>query len=147
MKPYHLASLDRLRAIAAYFPVFDAPDFEFATWTPPKERDGVVSLRGYTLSATAQDFLRTADDAGWVVQFDWGTWIGTDEAARLRDDPNALSHATPGQLAKLLTVVVRQNRFVEGELVDAFESGLLVGILRRADALVREAERDGFLGG
>jgi hypothetical protein len=59
----------------------------------------------------------------------------------LRDHPEALASATPDQLAKLITVVVRQERFYEGSLAGAFEDGLVLAIVRRAGVLAREAAR------
>jgi hypothetical protein len=77
---------------------------------------------------------------GWVERdFDWGTWMGTPEALNLRDAPASLVNATPAQLAHLLTVVIRQDRFAEGSLVASYESGLLTGILRRAAVLAGES--------
>ena len=58
----------------------------------------------------------------------------------LQDDARALAQATPEQLARLLTVCVREDRFCEGALESAFESGLLTRILERAAVLLRELE-------
>ena len=82
---------------------------------------------------TADAFVKAAYAGGWVLSdFDWGMWAGGEEAAQLRDDPAALARATPDQLARVLTVCVRQDRFVEGALLDAFESGLIRRIVQRA---------------
>ena len=50
----------------------------------------------------------------------------------------ALASATPDQLAKLIAVVVRQERFCEGTLAAAFEEGLVLGIVRRAGVLANQ---------
>jgi hypothetical protein len=39
------------------------------------------------------------------------------------------------QLAKLLTALIRENRFNEGALGDSFESGIMTAIARRAKEL------------
>lgn len=79
---------------------------------------------------------------GWVIpQFDWSEWGRTPEATDLLKDPNEpspgakLSEATPEQLAKLITAVIRADRFCEGYLQDEFESGLLLAIVRRSAVL------------
>jgi hypothetical protein len=78
----------------------------------------------------------TCDSMGWVVQrFDWPAWVGTEEASRLRDDAQRLAQATAEQLAHLLTVLIRQERFCAGSLAASADSGLLLGILRRAATL------------
>jgi hypothetical protein len=78
--------------------------------------------------------------------FDWLAWNGTPEATQLHECPGVLERATPEQLARLLPVLIRQDRFVEGALAMAYEDGLLVRIFRRAASL--ETSRiQGFLHG
>jgi hypothetical protein len=43
--------------------------------------------------------------------FDWPPWSGTEEAFQLRDDAAKLANATEHQIAPLLTVIIRQERF------------------------------------
>jgi hypothetical protein len=84
----------------------------------------------------ADSFVKTAYDHGWVLQgWDWPAWMKTEEAVALRAVPAALEAASPEQLAKLLTALIRRERFVEGALNGAFESGLMTAIVRRAAAL------------
>ena len=46
--------------------------------------------------------------------------------------------ATVLELARLLTVVIRSDRFGEGALAVALESGLVTAVLRRIEQLRRE---------
>jgi len=86
-------------------------------------------------------FEQIAYGLGWVIlDFDWPTWKQTPEAISLRDDDQALAQATPEQLARLLTVCIRQDRFCEDALESAFESELLTRILERAAAILRQLE-------
>ena len=125
----------RFRAIAKFLPAMKAPDFKFADLiSRPSE------FPFYDYSPTARAFIRAANDNGWVLgHFDWPSWKDTPEANMLRDDPNALKNATPEQLAKLLTVLIRQERFCDGVLNSAFKSGLLTGILERVAVLLEES--------
>ena len=83
------------------------------------------------------DLVRMLYEHGWILHnFNWPEWKQSDEAGTLRDDEAALAKATPEQLARLLTVVVRQDRFVENGFRAALESGLVVGIVRRAAAIL-----------
>ena len=123
---------ERLDALARFVQEFESPGFEFGRMASPPG-----TMPHYVLSEKATRFVEVCYDMGWVQpDFDWVEWKNSDEAKQLRDDRSALEEATPGQLGHLLTVLIRQDRFVEGELGDAFESGLLLGILRRAGALV-----------
>src|SRR5262249_11405513 len=93
----------------------------------------------FSLSEVAWSFEQTAYDLGWVMRdFDWPTWKQTSEAQTLRDDSQALAQATPEQLARLLTVGIRQDRLCEGTLGAACESVLLTRILERAAVILRE---------
>ena len=121
-----------LRALAAFLPRFEAPDFEFGRWANPPS-----VFASFELGAIADDFVSACYEAGWVQwpDFDWGTWKNSLEARQLYFDPAALETATPEQLSQLLTVLIRGDRFVDGALNVAFRSGVLLRILRRIAAL------------
>ena len=126
---------ERLDTLAAFLPEFEAPGFEFGRMeTPPGK------MPYYTLSPLASCFVKTCYAKGWIKPFEWAEWKDSPEATLLRDDPSALEKATIEQLSRLLTVITRQDRFVEGALGSAFESGLLSGILHRAAVLATEAQ-------
>ena len=55
-------------------------------------------------------------------------------------DPCNIATASPDQMAKVLTVVIRGERFSAGTLTAAFESGLLLAVVRRAETLLNEHE-------
>ena len=64
---------------------------------------------------------------------------GTGEEA----DPGALADAGPASLCRLITALVRSERFNEGSLEGAHESGLLARLLDRvADVVARRAGQD-----
>ena len=124
---------DRLDALAEFIPRFESSDFQFGQMVI---EPGIMPY--YSFSDDALSFIQVCTDMKWVQPFDWGEWKETSEAAQLRDEPGALEDATPEQLERLLTVLIRQERFVDGVLDSAFESGLLVGILNRAAALAKD---------
>lgn len=132
---------DRLEGLAAFVPRFEAPDFSFGEWSGDVEViDGVMTMPYCRYSAAANDFVQCAYDLKWVREdCDWPSWSQTPEAARLRDDPDALAQATLDQLACLLTTVIRKDRYCEGELAAAFDTGLLTRICRRAAQLAAES--------
>lgn len=128
------SSTERLKALAKFAPLFASPDFEFGHWNPPTAG---WCLPDYEFSETASSFVHTAYDLDWVLRdFDWGAWQDTDEARRFCDDPRAVAEASAEQLAKLLTLYIRGDRFCDGALAGAFESGLLSAIVNRAAALI-----------
>lgn len=125
---------DRLRRLARHLPVFEAPGFRFGEWEPSRERqDGVIVLGWFKPSAGAAAFL--ADLGGWITPFDWMSWAATPEGRALLDHPEAVASASADDLRKLLTLYIRSERFGEGTLANAFTSGMLTAIVRRAGVL------------
>lgn len=132
----------RLSALADFLPALEGPDFEAGRWHDSERRGEVWTMPWYELGPTAEAFLRAVVGNGWMmIGFDWPTWASTAEAMALRTDPAALADATPDQIAKLLTALIRSDRFNEGTLGDAFESGYIAAIARRAAALAGDPTR------
>jgi hypothetical protein len=131
----------RLNALAILVPMLESAGAEFGHWVVPAAAKRVESLPYSSFGPTAAAFTDAVARGGWViVGFDWMTWMATEEGGALRDRPEALESATPDQLARLLTAIIRSDRFVEGSIAGAFESGLLARIARRAAALLAELD-------
>ena len=120
-----------LEKLAAFLPAFTAPGFEFASCIT-----GPATFPVYDHSEPATALMKACYDDGWVLpDFDWGEWKQSPEAIELHDSPAALAKATPDQLAKLLTVIIRQEKYCDGAMASAFEMGLITAILHRAAIL------------
>jgi uncharacterized protein DUF6508 len=133
---------ERLRPLADLVPILEAPGADFGGWETPPPVDGVHGLPFFRFGPAAEAFRAAVARGGWIVVFDWMAWLETDEGRALRDRPDALAAAAPDQLARLLTAIVRSDRFVEGSIAGAFESGLLARIARRAASLLASADVD-----
>lgn len=134
--------MENLAALVAFLPSLQQPDFKAGSWVEPAaESDGAFVMPYVDMHETTEEFVQTAYDHGWVrSDFDWIEWAQTDEAKHLRDDQRALATATADQLARLLTVSIRRDRFSEGSLMADFEHGLILQIVLRAKALLDEGE-------
>jgi hypothetical protein len=140
MQAEPLTLQQRLQGLAVFLPLFEKPGFRFGSW---EDTDG-NPIADCMYSKVAADFIDMAYDFEWVrMDFAWPSWKETKEATDLRDDPEIMKRATVEDLSKLLTVVIRQDRFCEGSLADAFESGLITAICRRAAQI--EAEYKGSI--
>lgn len=131
--------------MAAFLPVFSAPDFRFAYNDSPLRQTGENTFRmeGYDYDPQVWAFLDVLGRYGWVYSdetFGWPEWTQTSEARQLRDDPGVLAQATPLQLARLLTVFARQERFSDGAMLGFWDSGALLNILRRAEQLATNSQ-------
>ncbi len=123
--------------LARFLPEFERPGFSAGAWSEARtRRDGMVEMPYVVLSPTAREFEQAAYAGGWVLEeFDWSDWMGTEEWAALRDGGIPVAQATVRQIAQVLTVLIRGDRFSEGYLLDAFKSGLILAIVRRAAQL------------
>lgn len=135
---------ERLQPLADLLPILESPDADFGHWEAPPPVDGMQRMPYFEFGPTEDAFRSAVAAGGWVVMgFDWMTWLDSDEGKALRDRPEALAAASVDDLAKLLTAIVRSDRFVEGSIEGAFESGLLMRIARRAAALLTETYSTG----
>jgi hypothetical protein len=76
--------------------------------------DGAHVFGGHgSLSPGALAFIECAYESGWVKPFDWADWPQTPEAQNLANNPEGIAAATHDQLAKVLTVLIRQDRFMK----------------------------------
>lgn len=116
--------------ISAFLGTFTAPGFDFGTWVT---RQGSFPFVAY--HPEVAHFVRVLERHGWVHDFLWGPWLRSPEAAALLT-PAGLAQAGPPDLARLLTVFARQERLIEGSRLAFYQSGVLVGTLRRAQELL-----------
>jgi Family of unknown function (DUF6508) len=126
-----------LRLVADTLPMLEAPDFTPGVWHDSWRRpDGVIVMPRFEYSPQADEFRAAVGRSGLLqMGFAWPEWAGTPEAIALRTDHEALERATPDQLGKLLTMLIREDRFNEGALAESFESGLIAAVARRAATL------------
>lgn len=125
-----------LAAIAPFATLFATKGFSFGRWVSDDTPGGLASFPSVTLSPEADTFVQAAYDGGLVLEdFPWAAWKDSQEARRLWDMPGAVEKASARQLAQLLTVLIRGDRFSEGSLLGAFDSGLLNRIVQRAVAI------------
>jgi hypothetical protein len=133
------ARRNKLLAIARFAAIFSDPKFQFGIWhEPPPVKAGVFEMPYCALTLDAGEFVQAAYDAGWVKSFDWSSWVNTPEAQELNNSTSYISAASEEQISKLLTAHIRSDRFCDGALQSAFESGVLTAIVRRAEALLEE---------
>lgn len=127
-----------LAALAQFLPKLKQSNVKAGEWSEPcKSESGIFVMPHVNFGDVASGFVDAAYKHGWVLRdFDWVTWKDTKAARALWEDAATVAGASPRELAQMLTVVIRQDRFVEGALLGAFESGLMLRIVRRASELL-----------
>jgi hypothetical protein len=99
-----------------------------AQWFGGETRDGVIQMPypEYDPAVFRLTGALTAITGGMVV-FGWMDWDGV---ARYRD-PAAIADAPIADIPRLVTAIVRSERFGDGSLEGAIRSGLLGAIVAR----------------
>lgn len=122
-----LESIDDLLAYLPWFERSDVRHYELR-----KE----ISLDPYIYSSDLLAFVRMLSETGFIVEFDWSSWMRGAGKRYVR--PEAVAAADLETLRRLLTAFVRSDRFCSGQLASLIDRGLLVAILRRLAELREE---------
>lgn len=92
------------------------------------DEDGVASFPYYEKAEVVERFLDLVYRMPIVIDFDWGEW---DEGREfLNDESFDFDSVDIPTKCKLITVIVRNDRYNEGALVGAFEKGIILEILK-----------------
>ncbi|MEO6960864.1 MAG: DUF6508 domain-containing protein [Puia sp.] len=89
--------------------------------------DGSSQFPHYNWSHVVIRFVDVVYELGIIVTFDWPDWAaGKAMLANPNTRYEGLGVVT---LCKLLTVIVRSDRFIDGTLVGCFEAGIMQKII------------------
>ncbi len=90
--------------------------------------DGSITMSYFVEEPVVLKFFDLVYNIPLIINFDWGKWYKKRGFSEKNDfDFDTIDIPTKCQL---LTVIVRSDRFCEGALVDAFESGIILKILK-----------------
>lgn len=82
----------------------------------------------YSADDLVSEFFEVLRQISILVDFDWPKW--TEGSAMLNDDAFDYGTVDLATKCKLLTAIVRSDRFCEGALEAAFRSGLVLKLLK-----------------
>jgi hypothetical protein len=126
-----------LRNIAAFAPLLAAPDFTPGAWTEPRRSaEGIITMAWFRFSDPAAAFVTAI--AREAVAAHYLKPVADEERAvlmRMADHPSAIADAGIDQIGWILTYLLRAERFSEGSLAKAFDTGLMRAIAERAAVL------------
>jgi len=91
-------------------------------------KEGVIIFPSFVPASIVSQFLEIVYTIPIIISFDWVSW---DEGWKIASDEefdyDGIDLVTK---CKLITAIVRNDRFCAGALVSAFESGLILKILK-----------------
>ncbi len=123
---------DEIDALLAFLPTFDAEGFRFATL----RRSEGNSIGGWSYGPEADAFIQAAYAHGFVGAFDWPEWA-TKDGRRLMENTREIEGVDLATLRRLFTSWIRGDRFCDGALASAYESGAVRCALDRLEVLRR----------
>lgn len=101
-----------------------------------KGKEGIIQFPYHHPTPIDSQFLKIVYAVPIIISFDWGSW---DEGRKMASDKgfdfDSIDLVTK---CKLITAIVRNDRFCEGALVSACESGLIFKILRSIEKEVSD---------
>lgn len=101
---------------------------EFAEWDDIITEDGELNMYPCKEYSIVSKFRDLVYDLNIIIDFDWARWDEGRTIIRNKDfDYNTLDIPTN---CKIITAFVRNDRFCDGALVDAFESGVILKVLK-----------------
>lgn len=102
-------------------------------WGGGKQADGTIQMPFVVCAPETERLIRAIYDHHLIVfGFDWTSW--QDDAQRFLD-PEVVQSASLDDVRRLLTLHVRQDRFVEGRFADMITRGHVSALLRRLGEL------------
>lgn len=123
-------SAENIKNILKYLPLFETaePESLYKYPAPTKNKSGkTIFSFDYIYAPEVNEFVRALYKNNFIVPFNWGDW---EEGKKYFRDPVLIQNADIEDLQKLLTAVVRNERFFAGALANAIESGDILAILK-----------------
>jgi hypothetical protein len=110
---------------------------KFGEWLGEEDlKKGIIDLDAWEEDPIVGEFERTMYDLDLVIDFDWGSW----EEGKKMASSGIVENLDRLTLLKLLTAVIRNDRYCSGALVNAFERGMVEKILLALKTIVDQSE-------
>lgn len=122
-----------LAAVAAFTERFEASGFSPGEWVKARKReDGVIVMGWWSASPEVAEWHHALYDHNIIdPDCDYLSESTRELVERLLDDPSLIAELDLPTVRRVLTCISRTDRFVEGSLAGAFESGIAQAATRR----------------
>lgn len=89
---------------------------------------GIIDMNPYEEHPIVEEFRDVVYSIPIIVDFNWGAWDNGRKIVSDEDfDYDSIDIPTK---CKIITAIVRNDRFCSGRLVEAFESGMMLKVLK-----------------
>jgi len=115
-------------ALFAFIPVFESTKV-FGGWTKTEQiGEGVFQISKCYYAQVVHDFIETVYAIDLILSFGRTEWRNGIKMLNTTDTD--FDDLDPIALCKLMTIVVRNDRFTEGYMLRCFEEGIVLKILK-----------------
>ena len=121
-------SIDKVLSFLPYF----SDNQKFTKDSCGELENGVLSIPYIDYSDKVLEFLKILYSTDFIVNFNWAKW---DEGREIISNNELIKQSDLLTLRKLLTAIVRNERFCEGVLIDAIENETIRIILESINKL------------
>ncbi len=102
----------------------------------PENLSDLIILPGFEFTPAADSFHQYCYEDGWILKdFGWPTWSKSPAGAGLLEHPELIASADVKTLSRLLTVILRSERFTDGAIAGYWSRGTIPAIFFRAAEL------------
>lgn len=123
-----------IAAVLAAFEPLRSPDAEIGHWSGGDEVEpGVMQLPWFEYSDAVGNWERALYDHNILCDYGEEGWH--ERFAAIVDHPGLLASADLTTIRKVLTTVVRGERFCDGHIAGMFEAGVVQVAMRRLEEL------------
>jgi hypothetical protein len=89
---------------------------------------GIIDMNPYVENKIVEEFRQACYAVPIIIDFDWGAWEEGRKMVSEQDfDYDTIDIPTK---CKIITAIIRNDRFCSGRLVEAFETGMMLKVLK-----------------
>jgi hypothetical protein len=126
-------------ALEALLPSLDGPEGTHGRFEFERARDGATIAHGWVYAPHVERLFELLGKSSVISSFDWVAWLQSARANELLHETRSVADADLEDVRRLLTALVRRERFDGGSIILAIERGIVSAAVRRLVSLVREA--------
>lgn len=128
-------ALDALRSLVAMLPDLEADGASFGEMASVEPDGDAILMPSFEFNVVGDRFhsLGYAVGAGLSTN-DWEAWQAGEEA--FLEDHSLIASASLDDVRRLVVTIVRAERFCDGAMQTALETGLVAAVIRRAATLL-----------
>ena len=125
-------------ALEALLPSLDGPKGTHGKFEFERAPDGTSIVHGWIYAPHVDRLFELLGAGNVIYPFDWVAWSETEKAQELLHTTQSIAVADLDEVRRLLTALVRRERFDGGSIIVAIERGIVSAAVRRLVSLVRQ---------